>query len=51
MTSVSGRIELTDGTSLAITRETLTAESERALQAVAAAMVALALALVLLRVT
>jgi len=51
VTSVSGRIELTDGTSLAITRDTLTEEAERALQAVAAAMVALALALVLLRVT
>jgi hypothetical protein len=49
--SVTGRIELSDGTSLAISRETLTAESERALRALAACVVALALALVVLRVT
>jgi len=49
--SVSGRIELVDGTVLEIGPETFTAESERALQAIAAAVVALALALVLLRVT
>ena len=50
-TSVSGSIELSDGVSLAITRETLTGEAERALRALAACVVALALALVLLRVT
>jgi hypothetical protein len=49
--AVSGRIELADGTNLAVTRETLTEESERALRALAACVVALALALVLMRVT
>ena len=49
--AVSGRIEMSDGTSVAITRETLTEEGERALQALAACVVALALALVLMRVT
>jgi hypothetical protein len=49
--SVSGRIELVDGTVLEIGPETFTAESERALQSIAAAVVALALALVLIRVT
>jgi hypothetical protein len=48
---VSGRLELADGEVLPITRETLTAESERALRALAACVVALALALVFLRVT
>jgi hypothetical protein len=48
---VSGRIELIDGSTIEITRETLTAESERALRALSAAVVCLALALVLLRVT
>jgi hypothetical protein len=48
---VSGRIELTDGTAIPISRETLTEEAERALQALAACVVALALALVLVRVT
>jgi hypothetical protein len=48
---VSGRIELLDGSTIPITAVTLTAESERALQALSAAVVALALALVLLRVT
>jgi hypothetical protein len=48
---VSGRIELDDGTSVAITPRTLTEEGERALRTLAAAVVALALALVLLRVT
>jgi hypothetical protein len=48
---VSGRIELRDGTSLPITGETLTAEAERALQALAGGAVSLAVALVLLRVT
>ena len=50
-TDVSGRIELSDGTSLPITRETLTGEAERALRALAASVTALALALVLMRVT
>jgi hypothetical protein len=49
--AVSGRIELVDGTVLPITRATLTEESERALRALSAAVAALALALVLLRVT
>jgi hypothetical protein len=49
--NVTGRIELVDGTSLPITRETLAGDSERALQALSAAMVCLAIALVLLRVT
>jgi hypothetical protein len=48
---VSGRIELSDGEAIPITRETLTEEAERALRALAASVVALALALVLLRVT
>jgi hypothetical protein len=48
---VSGRIELSDGEAIPITRETLTEEAERALRALAACVVALALALVLLRVT
>jgi hypothetical protein len=48
---VTGRIELTDGTSTPITRETLAVDSERALQVIAAAVVCLAVALVLLRVT
>jgi hypothetical protein len=49
--AVSGRIELEDGSVLPITRETFTREPERALRALAAALVALALGLVLLRVT
>jgi hypothetical protein len=48
---VSGRIDLVDGTSLPITRETLAGDPERALQALAAAVVCLAIALVVLRVT
>jgi hypothetical protein len=48
---VSGRIELSDGSTILITPDTLTAESERALRALSAAVVSLALALVLLRVT
>jgi MFS family permease len=48
---VTGRIELLDGETIPITRETLTEHAERALQALAACVVALALALVLLRVT
>jgi hypothetical protein len=49
--NVSGRIELVDGSTIDITPETITAESERALRALSAAVVSLALALVLLRVT
>ena len=49
--TVSGRIELADGTGLPVTRETLSGEPERALRLLSVAMVALALALVLLRVT
>jgi hypothetical protein len=48
---VSGRIDLLDGPSIRITPDVLTAESERALKAIAAAVVSLAVALVLLRVT
>jgi hypothetical protein len=48
---VSGRIELMDGSTILITPDTFTAESERALRALSAAIVSLALALVLLRVT
>ncbi len=48
---VTGRVELNDGTIEPITRETFTAQNERALRALSAAMVALALALVLARVT
>jgi hypothetical protein len=48
---VSGRIELIDGSTILITPDSLTAESERALRALSAAIVSLALALVLLRVT
>ena len=51
VTNVSGRIDLADGTSLAISRDTLSAEAERALRAIAAGVVALGLALVLFRVT
>jgi hypothetical protein len=49
--NVSGQIELTDGSVIEIRPETFTLEAERALQAIAAAVVALSLALVLLRVT
>ena len=48
---VSGHIELIDGSEIPITAETITAESERALRALSAAIVCMALALVLLRVT
>jgi MFS family permease len=48
---VNGRIELVDGTSLPITREVLAGDSERALQALSASVICLAVALVLLRVT
>jgi len=50
-TSVTGRIELSDGSSQPITREGLTRELERSMQLLAASVVALAVALVLLRVT
>jgi hypothetical protein len=49
--TVSGRIELADGTVIPVTRETFTQEAERALRALAACTVVLALALVFLRVT
>jgi hypothetical protein len=49
--TVSGRIDLVDGTSLPITRDTFTADAERALRALSACVVALALALVVVRVT
>jgi hypothetical protein len=49
--SVSGTIELRDGTSEQVTRETLAAGPERSLQALAAANVALAAALLVLRLT
>ena len=48
---VSGRIELIDGSAIPITAESFTAESERALRALSAAAICMALALVLLRVT
>ena len=48
---VTGTIELIDGSTIPITPETLTAESERALRALSIATVCIALALVLLRVT
>ena len=48
---VTGTIELIDGSTIPITADTLTAESERALRAVSIATVCIALALVLLRVT
>ena len=49
--SVSGTIELRDGTREPVTRETLAAGPERSLQALAAANVALAAALLVLRLT
>jgi len=49
--SISGRIDLSDGEAIPITRETLTVEAERALRALTACVLALAVALVLLRVT
>jgi len=49
--AVSGRIELADGSALPITRETFTEDTERAMRALCGAVVALALALVILRVT
>jgi hypothetical protein len=49
--AVSGRMELADGETRPITRETLTDVPERALQTLTCCVVALAVALVLLRVT
>jgi hypothetical protein len=48
--AVSGTVELDDGTQEPVTRETLIAGNEKALRALSAAMVALAVALVLVRV-
>jgi len=48
---VTGTIELIDGSTIPITPETLTTESERALRALSIATVCIALAVVLLRVT
>jgi hypothetical protein len=49
--AVTGRIELADGTDLPVTAETLSGHAELALRLLTVAMVALAVALVLLRVT
>jgi hypothetical protein len=49
--NVSGLVELADGTERPVTAETLAGPAETALRLLAAAMVALAFALVLLRVT
>jgi hypothetical protein len=49
--AVTGSIGLIDGSTIPITPETFTAESERALRALSSATVCIALALVLLRVT
>jgi hypothetical protein len=49
--NLEGTIELLDGSTLEISRESFTADSERALKALAAAVVSLAVALVFLRVT
>jgi hypothetical protein len=49
--AVAGQIDLVDGTSIPITRETLTVDAERALRVLAASVVTLAVALVVLRVT
>ena len=51
VTAVSGRIELSDGTTLPVTRDTLMQDAEHALRTLAAGSVALAVALVLMRVT
>ncbi len=48
---VSGEIDLIDGKTIQITRATLTADAERALQVLAISVVTLAVALVVLRVT
>jgi hypothetical protein len=49
--NVTGRIELADGTELPVTGETLSHAPETALRLLSAAMIALAVAFVLLRVT
>jgi hypothetical protein len=49
--AVAGQIDLVDGTSIPITRATLTVDAERALRVLAASVVTLAVALVVLRVT
>jgi hypothetical protein len=49
--AVAGQIDLVDGTSIPITRETLTVDAERALRVLATSVVTLAVALVVLRVT
>jgi hypothetical protein len=48
---VSGRIELSDGTELPVTPETLSGDAELALRLLSAAMITLAVTLVVLRVT
>jgi hypothetical protein len=48
---VSGVLELKDGRQEPVTRETLIAGSEAALQALTAAVIAIAVALVMLRVS
>ena len=48
---MSGTIELDDGAREAVTRETLIAGNEAALRALSAAFVALAIALVVVRVS
>ncbi|MGZ4422873.1 MAG: hypothetical protein ACXVFJ_16230 [Gaiellaceae bacterium] len=49
--AVTGHIELLDGSTIPITADSLTAEAEHSLKTLSAAVVALAIALVLLRVT
>jgi len=51
VTAVSGTIDLKDGSREPLTRETLIAGSEAALRALTAAVIALAVALVVLRVS
>jgi hypothetical protein len=49
--AVTGQVDLADGTTIPITRATLTVDAERALRVLAASVVTLAVALVVLRVT
>jgi len=49
--AVSGRIELSDGTALPVTRETLSGDAERALRVLNASVVLLAATLLVIRVT
>jgi len=49
--NVTGQIDLADGTAIPVTRETLSHHAELALRLLTVAMIALAVALVLLRVT